>query len=53
MLESELKDVYVTDHKAKALKMTTLSEEEDAEYYEYIRKLNEYNRQPMQGDRVS
>ena len=53
MLESELKDVYVTDHKHKAAKLTTLSEEEDLEYYNYIKNLQEYNKQPMKGDRVS
>jgi len=53
MLASEMKDVYVTDHKAKAAKLTTLSEEEDLEYYNYIRNLQEYNSQPMKSARVS
>ena len=52
MLERELKDVYVTDHKAKAKKFSTLSDEEDQEYFEYIRRLEDYNKREM-GTRVS
>ena len=53
MQEHELRDVYVTDHKAKAAKFITLSPEEDIEYYNYVRSLEEYNRQPMRSERVS
>ena len=53
MLASEMKDVYVTDHKHKSAKLTTLSEEEDLEYYNYIRNLQEYNSQPMKSERTS
>ena len=52
-LEKSMKDVYVTDHKPVAKKYSTLSEEEDMEYYEYVRGLQEYNKKQMKGDRVS
>ena len=42
MLERELKDVYVTDHTPKVKKFTTLSADEDAEYYNYVRAVEEY-----------
>lgn len=53
MQEYELRDVYVTDHKAKAAKFITLSAEEDIEYYNYVRSLEDYNRQPMRSERIS
>ena len=34
-----MKDVYVTDHKPVAKKFSTLSEEEDEEYYNYVRSV--------------
>jgi lipopolysaccharide biosynthesis glycosyltransferase len=53
MLQDELKDVYVTDHKPVAKKFSTLSDEEDAEYYAYVRSLEDYNNKQMEGERVS
>lgn len=53
MLEQELQDVYVTDHVARVKKFSTLSEEEDAEFYNYIRNVEEYNKQPVGPERVS
>lgn len=52
-LERNMADVYVTDHKPVPKKFSTLSEEEDQEYYEYVRGLQEYNKKQMAGDRVS
>ena len=52
MLEMQLRDVYVTDHKPKAKKFSTLSEEEDEEYFAYMRSLEDYNERQM-GERVS
>ena len=34
MLESEMQDVFVTDHKPIEKKFSTLSKSEDAEYYD-------------------
>ena len=42
MLERELKDVYVTDHTPTTKKFSTLSEQEDLEYYTIVRSLEEY-----------
>jgi len=41
-----MRDVYITDHKKKAEKMHTLSEEEDAQFYEYMQSLNNYQKAP-------
>jgi len=53
MLEREMHDVYVTDHKHIAKKFSTLSAEEDMEYYNYVRSLEGYNQAPAQSTRVS
>ena len=45
MLEEEMDEVYVTDHKPVTKKFSTLSEEEDQEYFNYIKSLEEYNSQ--------
>lgn len=34
-----MKDVYVTDHKAKPEKYITFSEEEDEHYFKYMQSL--------------
>ena len=47
MLETELEDVYVTDHTPKSKKFSTLSEEEDQEYFAYMRSLEDYNKRQM------
>jgi DUF2075 family protein len=41
--EQELKDLYVTDHQPIDAKYTTDNEEEDADFYEYQKSLEEYN----------
>ena len=53
MLEAEMKDVYVTDHKPQPKKFSTLSSEEDQEYYNYVRSLEEYNKKDVSSQRVS
>lgn len=54
MLEYELKDVYVTDHKPIAKRFSTLNEDEDNEYYNYVRSVEEYNKKPsMRSTRIS
>ena len=40
--EDSMKDVYITDHKAKIKKFITFSEEEDEHYYQYMQSLNHY-----------
>ena len=42
MLERELKDVYVTDHTPTVKKFSTLNEDEDVEYYNYVQAVEEY-----------
>lgn len=41
-LQDEMKDIYVTDHKHKAAKFNTLSEEEDEHFFEYMKQLKSY-----------
>lgn len=43
LLDEEMKDVYVTDHKPVTKKFITLSDEEDLEYYNYVKNLDSYN----------
>ena len=45
MAANEMKDVYVTDHKHKAPQYSTLSEDEDVQYYNYVRSVQAYNNQ--------
>lgn len=49
VLESKLKDVYVTDHTPKVTKYSTLNEEEDLEYYNYVRSVELYKEQAARG----
>ena len=44
MHEEQLKDVYTTDHTPKQKKFSTTSEEEDLQYYNYMKSLEDYNR---------
>jgi len=44
MKATEMKDVYITDHQPVAKKFITLSSDEDVEYYNYVRKLEDYNK---------
>ena len=53
MVEYEMRDVYVTDHKAKPAQYSTLNEDEDLEYYNYVKSLEDYNRQQAKPQRVS
>ena len=53
MAEAELKDVYVTDHKPLVKKYSTLSDEEDMEYYNYTRSLEDYNKEAVKPARIS
>ncbi len=41
-----MKDVYVTDHKYRAPKLHTLSEEEDAQFHAYMQSLESYQKAP-------
>lgn len=43
----------MTDHKPVPKKFTTLSEEEDEEYFEYIRGLEDYNKKKFGQKQVS
>ena len=47
IMKREMKDIYVTDHKPVDKKYTTQSEDEDLQYYNYVKSLEEYNAQPM------
>ena len=49
MLERELKDVYVTDHVPTGKKFSTLNEEEDVEYFNYVRAVEEYKAKAAKG----
>ena len=42
VLEYELEDVYVTDHTPVIKKFSTLNSDEDLEYYNYVRAVEEY-----------
>ena len=53
MAEAELKDVYVTDHKPLVKKYSTLSDEEDMEYFNYTRSLEDYNKEAVKPARIS
>jgi len=48
-----MKDVYVTDHKHVAKKFVTLSDEEDMEYYRYVKSLEEYNKESENLHRIN
>lgn len=39
-----LKDVYTTDHVKKTKKFSTLSEDEDQQFFEYLRSVEEYSK---------
>jgi hypothetical protein len=41
-IEEQMKDVYVTDHKRKAQKLLTFTEEEDEQFFKYHQSLNSY-----------
>lgn len=43
MHELKLKDVYITDHTPKVAKFSTTSEEEDQQYYNYMKSLEDHN----------
>ena len=47
MLEYEMGEVYITDHKAAPKQYSTLTDEEDLEYYAYSKALEDYNKQPL------
>lgn len=44
----QFKDVYVTDHKVVHEKLNTISQEEDLDYFEYQKSLEDYNSTPEQ-----
>jgi hypothetical protein len=46
MHADKMKDVYVTDHVPKTKKYFTNSEEEDIEFYNYMKSLESYNATP-------
>lgn len=41
-VEDSMKDVYITDHKRKAEQFLTFSEEEDAQFFNYVKSVNSY-----------
>jgi len=40
----QMEDVYITDHVAKTKKFNTLSEEEDQQFYDYLKSVEEYGK---------
>lgn len=40
---SKLENVFITNHVAKNKKYNTLSEEEDQQFYNYLKSVQEYN----------
>lgn len=43
-----LKDVYVTDHKPKQAKYSTINNKDDEQFYKYKQSLHEYNSTPAE-----
>ena len=39
-----MEDVYITDHVAKTKKFNTLSEEEDQQFYDYLKSVEDYGK---------
>ena len=42
--QEKLKDIYVTDHVPKAKQFSTTSDEDDEQYYNYVKSLQDYNK---------
>ena len=40
----DMKDVYTTDHVKKTKKFNTLSEDEDKQFYDYLKSIEEYSK---------
>ena len=51
MHKDKLKDVYITDHVAKTKQFMTTSEEEDEQYFNYMKSLQAYNKKIVQQDK--
>ena len=51
-LARDMQDVYTTDHVAKTKKYNTLSKEEDKQFFEYLKSVEEYNASGVKPDRV-
>ena len=47
-----LNNVYMTDHVPKQKKYNTLNEEEDKQFYEHLKRIQEYNQQSEVTERV-
>ena len=47
-----MKDLYMTDHVPKTKKYNTLNEEEDKQFYEHLKRLQEHNQQSEATEQV-
>jgi hypothetical protein len=48
-----MKDVYITDHKAKPGKFNTTNAKEDEQFYKYYQSLQQYNSEVNNTQRIS
>jgi len=48
-----MKDVYITDHKAKPAKFNTTNAKEDEQFYKYHQSLQQYNTETNNTPRIS
>ena len=47
-----MSNLYMTDHVPKQKKYNTLNEEEDKQFYEHLKRIQEYNQQSEVTERV-
>ena len=47
-----MKNVYMTDHVPKTKKYNTLNEEEDKQFYEHLKRIQDYNQKREIAERV-
>ena len=52
-IEDAMKDVYITDHKAKPRKFNTTNAKEDEQFFNYYQSLQQYNVEAKNASRVS
>jgi len=52
-IEDAMKDVYITDHKAKPRKLNTTNAKDDEQFFNYYQSLEQYNSEARKAPRVS
>ena len=48
-----MKDVYITDHKAKPQRLNTTNSKDDEQFYRYYQSLEKYNAEAKVASRIS